>query len=75
MEPLQRAHAYMEIFYSGEALHRLHGLLFQFDNATDYVDSLQTSPPLDYEFHIIHSYENADSACLVYGFNKPGVLP
>ena len=27
MDPLQLAQAYMEIFYSGEALHRLHGLL------------------------------------------------
>ena len=83
MSALRLANRYMEIFYSGQSLHRLaelfdesfifEGPFYRFDNANDYLASLHASPPAKFNYDIIQSYQNANSACLVYRFSKPGI--
>jgi hypothetical protein len=82
MTSLELANKYMEIFYGG-ALDELHqllaeqfsfkGPLFEFNTASEYIDSLKSSPPENFEYEIIESYEKGNSVCLVYNFIKPGV--
>ncbi len=73
----------MEIFFSGKNIERLnqlfsddfsfHGPLFQFDSAKDYVNSLISDPPEEFNYKIIKTFESESSACLVYEFFKPGI--
>lgn len=83
MTPLELASKYMEIFYSGKSLDALQpllsknmmfkGPLFEFDTAEAYIASLKSSPPENFEYEIIDSYQKDNSVCLVYSFTKPGV--
>ena len=83
MKPLELANRYMKILFSGKELMRLNnilagdckfvGPLYQFNSAQDYIDSLIENPPIDFEFEILSSYEDKNSACLVYKFTKPGI--
>ena len=83
MTPLELALRYMEIFFSGHNLDRLEDILhedcqfrgpfYQFNSARDYIDSLESDPPVDCGYKIIHSFEQGDVVNLVYYFSKPGV--
>ena len=83
MQPLHLATKYMEILFSNGDLDQLHeiladnlkfeGPLFTFDSADSYIKSLKKDPPIDFNYELIKSYEDATSACLVYIFNKPGI--
>lgn len=83
MTPLEIANKYMEIFYSGAALDELHqlfdkqlnfkGPFFEFHTAEEYIASLKSSPPDNFKYKIIETYQNEDSACLIYNFSKPGI--
>ena len=71
---------YMEIFYSGQELERLHdvladdlefrGPMFRFDSSRDYVDSLLSDPPVGCSFQLLYSFEQGDWVNLIYKFSK-----
>ncbi|KAA3642764.1 MAG: nuclear transport factor 2 family protein [Chloroflexi bacterium] len=81
--PLDLALEYMEIVYGERQLEDLyhlltpdcsfHGPLFQFDTAEGYIKSMLDAPPEDFEYKLRHSFEDANVACLVYDFFKPGI--
>ena len=81
--PLKLANRYMEVFYGGEPIDNLTGLLSEkfsfegpfhkFNSAFEYIESLKSDPPRESEYKIIETYENENSACLVYHFSKPGI--
>ena len=83
MKPLELALKYMEIFFSGKDFDDLHqlfskkfslkGPFCEFDTATEYINALKSDPPAGLKYSMIQSYENANSACLVYEFLKPGI--
>ena len=83
MKPLELANRYLEIFYSGKNIQDLsqlftndlkfNGPFYTFDTPEAYVNSLLSNPPKDCKYSILHSYENATSACIIYQFSKPGV--
>lgn len=83
MRPLEFANKYLEIFYSGKNIQDLsrlfstdlkfNGPFYTFDTSEAYVNSLLSSPPKNFKYSILHSYENATSACIIYQFSKPGV--
>ncbi len=83
MGPLELAQQYMDILFTGKDVGRLGEILaedcrfvgpfYQFDSARAYIDSLQSGLLSDFGFDIIKAYEDADSACLIYQFSKPGV--
>jgi len=83
MRPLELAYQYMDIVFENGKISDLqdiftnnlkfNGPLFQFNNAVDYITSLENDPPEDFEYEIIQSFENESSACLIYKFSKPGI--
>jgi len=83
VKPFDLANHYMEIIFSGENLDELHqifsqylsftGLFFQFIRADDYINSLKDDPLLDFNYEIIKSFEDENSACLIYRFIKHDV--
>jgi hypothetical protein len=83
MKPLEFAQKYMDILFSESDIDELNpflaedlhfrGPFYQFDSANDYLDALKSDPPKAFHYHIIHSYQDRSSACLVYQFSKPGV--
>ena len=83
MTPLQLALRYLEIFCSGKSVEALHelftddlvfrGPFHSSDSAKAYLDALRSDPPEAAEFELLHSYEDATSACLIYQYSKPGV--
>lgn len=83
MKPLEFAYKYMEILFSDKDINQLKniltndcrfvGPLYQFNSAQDYINSLIEEPPIDFEYEIIKSYEDDNSACLIYKFSKPGI--
>jgi hypothetical protein len=83
MRPLDLAHQYMEIFYQSHNYDELSQLLssdftfsgpfYKFDSGVDYINSLKSDPPEEFEYKIIRSFETESSVCLVYQFSKPGV--
>jgi len=83
MKPLELAYKYMEILFSDKDMDHLKTILtndckfvgpfYQFNSAVDYINSLVKDPPVDFEYEIITSYEDDNSACLIYKFSKPGI--
>ena len=83
MKPLQFALKYMDIFYSGKDLERLKDILAEdlsftgplstFSSAEDYINSLIKDPPKGMKYEIIKSYEDKNSACIIYQFNKENI--
>ena len=83
MTPLELALRYMDIFFSGRDLARLHDILaadlrfrgpfHRFETARDYVESLVASPPVQCSYHMLHTFEHERHAQLTYEFIKPGV--
>ena len=83
MKPLELANKYLEIFYSGKNIQDLsalfatdlkfNGPLYTFETSEAYINSLLSSPPKDFNYSILHSYENTTSACVIYQFSKAGV--
>ena len=83
MKPLDLALRYMEIIYSEEGPQalkeilaedvRFEGPFFEFDTADDYIAAMEKYPPKDFQYDLVHSYEDQNSACLIYHFTKPGV--
>jgi len=80
--PLRLALNYLEAFCSAniEALSELladdlsfQGPFHTSGSAGEYLDALRSDPPEAAEFELLHSYEDAASACLVYQYTKPGV--
>ena len=79
-KPLDLALRYMEIFYTGEKIDKLNeildedlyftGPLFKFDSAEDYINSLKKDPPEGMNYEIIKSFEDENSACIIYRFFK-----
>ena len=83
VKPLELSIRYMEIFYSGNNLEKLtdllaenlsfRGSLFEFDSSEDYTDSLKKDPPKGMSYEIIKSFEDENSACLIYQFSKGNI--
>jgi len=83
MKPLILALRYMDILYNKKEPHLLmeildercafSGPLYHFHSAADYIDSLKKNPPDGFGFDLIRSYEDENTACLVYQFHKPGI--
>lgn len=83
MKPLELALRYMEIFYSEKDLEKLTDLLaedlsfigplFEFDFAEDYINSLKKDSPIGMSYEIIKTYEDENSACLIYQFQKENI--
>ena len=83
MEPLKLANQYIDIFFGSGSIESLaeilsedcafRGPFYKFDSAKAYIDSLKLDPPENTSCKIIESFENENSACLVYEFTKPGV--
>ena len=83
MEPLRLANQYMEIFFGSGSIGSLAEILsedcsfkgpfYEFDTAKAYLESLKSDPPVNVSYQIIDSFENEESACLVYQFYKPGI--
>ncbi len=83
MTALELACSFMEIFFSGHDLDRLHGILaddlefdgpfYQFVSRQDYVASLLADPPVDCRYRVLHEFVDGDKVNLIYEFTKPGV--
>lgn len=83
MSPLALAYRFMEIFYESTDPEQLSAILHQdleftgpfyrFDRARAYIDSLLAAPPREMAYRIIHAYQDASSACLIYQMEKPGI--
>lgn len=83
MSPLDVALRYMEIFFSGRNLERLHeilgdpfeftGPLYRFDSARAYVESLQADPPEGFAYRLLQTFADGGRVNLIYQFSKPGV--
>ena len=73
----------MEIFFSGKDLDGLRvlfasnfkfsGPFYTYDSAEEYINTLKSDPPKDFNYKTIASFDEKSSACLIYEFNKPGV--
>jgi len=83
MSPLNLALNYMKIVYTSEDYDQLNnvlnqeclfsGPLYTFSSAQSYINSLKKDPPVDFKYEIINSYQDENSACLIYNFRKPGI--
>lgn len=83
MNPLNLALKYMQIVYKSEDYDQLNeilredcifsGSLYTFNSAQSYIDSLKKDPPNDFKYEIVNSYQDNNSACLIYNFRKPGI--
>ena len=84
MDSLQIALEYMRIVFSDKESPKklldllsddckFNGPLFQFESASEYVQSLLQDPPKGFSFDLIKSFQDESSACLVYLFSKPGI--
>lgn len=83
MKPLDLANQYMKIFFESGSVEPLSNILsddftftgpfYQFHSARAYIDALKSDPPESMSYRIIESYENENSACLIYEFIKPGI--
>lgn len=82
MEPLRLAIQYMEIFFGSSPIDSLAEILsedcsfkgpfYEFDSAKAYIESLKSDPPVNVSYQVVDSFENEESACLIYEFYKPG---
>lgn len=82
-KPLELAEKYMESFFGRAPLEMMADLFsddlvfegpFQrFFSARQYMDSLLDDPPKDVHYILEKSYEDENSACMIYRFSKPGV--
>lgn len=83
MSPLALAYRFMEIFYESADPEQLSAILhedleftgpfYRLDSARAYIDSLLVDPPREMSYRIIHAYQDAASACLIYQMEKPGI--
>ncbi|MHA1988712.1 MAG: nuclear transport factor 2 family protein [Promethearchaeota archaeon] len=83
MKPLDLALLYMQIFYSEKDVKELReisakdltfiGPLYKYNSAQDYINSLIEDPPGRTKYEIVKSFEDENSACLIYQFSKEGV--
>ena len=83
MKPMELALKYLEIFFSGENLDDMNNLftddltfdgpLYKFSSADNYINSLKKDPPKGMKYKIIKSFENKNSACVIYQFTKENV--
>lgn len=83
MKPLGLALKYMDILFSGKNIDELSDLLadkltfsgpfYQFETAQDYIESLKSEPPKQFQYKIIQSFETESSVCIIYQFQKPGI--
>ena len=83
--PLTLAMQYLDIFYSGENLHRLKNLLddhcrftgpfMDCRSADEYLQALTTDPPASLSYTVLQTYEHVDSACVIYQFEKATFQP
>jgi len=83
MISLDLAHNYMQILFSGNDPNLLKDILtddckfvgpfYKFNSAQDYIDSLIKDPPINFKCKIVKSFEDDNSACLIYKFTKPGI--
>ncbi|MDH5527313.1 MAG: nuclear transport factor 2 family protein [Nitrospirota bacterium] len=83
MTPLQLARTYMDIIFSGQRPERLadiltddfqfSGPLYQFGSAAEYIEAMGGNPLAGCGYAITSEFENADGACLIYTFTKPGI--
>lgn len=83
MKPLELALKYLEIFFSGGNLDELKNLfadnlsfigpLYKFSTADNYINSLKENPSKGMKCEIIRSFENENSACVVYQLQKENV--
>lgn len=74
---------YMDILYNGGDLDELAGILwkdlkfegpfYRFDSAVDYINSLKSDPPVDFEYRLIRVFESAGSVNLIYEFIKGNI--
>ncbi len=81
--PLTLAMQYLDIFYSGENLHRLKNLLddhcrftgpfMDCRSADEYLQALTTDPPASLSYTVLQTYEHVDSACVIYQFEKGSI--
>lgn len=83
MTPLELAHTYMQIVFSGKNVDRLEeiltndftftGPLYEFGSAAEYIDAMREDPLAGARYTITESFENEHAACLIYTFSRPGV--
>lgn len=83
MTPLELAHHYMEVFFSGNDLDRLETILheecnfrgpfYHFTSAQQYIASLKADPPFGCSYTIIRAFEKDNVVNLIYNFSKPGI--
>ncbi len=83
MKPLDVALQYMGIFFSGQDLDRLYNILtddvkfsgpfYQFESAQDYIESLQSDPPVECQYTLVQVFENGPFVNVIYQFSKPYV--
>lgn len=80
MKPLKLAYQHMDIVFNSQDWRKLaeicaadlrfEGPLVQFTSLNDYLRSMISDPPENFEYRIIKTYEDEDSACLIYDFKK-----
>ncbi len=82
MKPLDLAHQFLNLFYSGQPsdLNRLDNILAEdlvfdgplnsYSTSADYIQDLHASPPVGMSFDVVNQFESDDTACVVYTFRK-----
>lgn len=83
IKPIDLAESYMKSFFGQAPLQMMHALFaadlefegpfYRSSSAKEYIDRLKEDPPTDVHYVMEKTYEDENSACLVYLFSKPGV--
>jgi hypothetical protein len=84
MSSLDVVMKYMEIFYSGHKLERLHEVLaddlefsgpfFTCNSSKKYVDSLISDPPIECNYHLLNTFEQDNCINLIYMFYRGTIV-
>jgi hypothetical protein len=75
---------HMKIIFDGKDPRNLNTLLhdqftfrgpfYQFSNKHDYIQSFIENPPRDFQYRILHISEDHNSVCIIYEFEKRGMI-
>lgn len=82
MDKLSVVRRYFDIYFNTHQFNELHdvftdtmtfeGPLYHFNNAQEYIDSLEDIPCDSCSFRVIEEFEKERSVCVIYEFEKNG---
>lgn len=83
MKSIRLTEKYLKIIFSNQSLDGLEaifepdlqfrGPFFEGNSAKEYIDSLQQSPFGNISYHLLKSYGDSSSACVLFSFSAHGL--